>query len=486
MMQPSRACNQERFLQKWYAGYLGFLAVIFVVFLMATLCFGRAFSVQKLGVLMGVPLYVTDAFLVLALPALLPSILIFRREAPLIFWPFWGLLILGFIHLGYGLCIDRDPLALRGVVLSSYMFFLPLTCVLLTSDQKPERAFWFLILCNVVNIATGFLVMISWRDPSFADTQAFIQASKGFNLTLYYGMTAAFLFVYSRECRRTTKLLVWFLLAVNIYLIVVMGVRSAWFALFIMVAFFLFLLRFRFWKVFGAFFVIACCVAAFLKFLPPEKLSHPLLIPGKLESLQVFVSNIVKTPAVEEHSRGAENSGSQESHDAGENGDLPAGVVRPIVSPAASEAYDNITWRLRIWGETLREGLRSPVLGCGFVRQPDYKAVVMVQPVSGFQENSGITPPHNEFLTVFYKMGFLGLGLFLWLNIVVFIRGLRAIAFLSEGVRRALLTGALGAFMFWHAMAQFFDVIDSPPTNIFLWVLLGAILSLTQHEKREG
>ena len=43
---------------------------------------------------------------------------------------------------------------------------------------------------------------------------------------------------------------------------------------------------------------------------------------------------------------------------------------------------------------------------------------------------------------------------------------------------RRLLAAGLGGLVYWHGTALFFDVLESPPTGIFLWILLGIIVSV--------
>lgn len=43
---------------------------------------------------------------------------------------------------------------------------------------------------------------------------------------------------------------------------------------------------------------------------------------------------------------------------------------------------------------------------------------------------------------------------------------------------RRFLLATLTSIIYWHTMALFFDVMESPPTSIFLWVLLGLVFSL--------
>ena len=54
----------------------------------------------------------------------------------------------------------------------------------------------------------------------------------------------------------------------------------------------------------------------------------------------------------------------------------------------------------------------------------------------------------------------------------------------KDGFLRCFLIGALGAFIFWHTEAFFFDAIDSPPTSIFLWIIMGMIFVVVEADKK--
>jgi hypothetical protein len=75
-------------------------------------------------------------------------------------------------------------------------------------------------------------------------------------------------------------------------------------------------------------------------------------------------------------------------------------------------------------------------------------------------------------------MGLLGLGLFLCINFATFTYGWQYITRAKTEFNKSFLIGSLGALVVWHTAALFFDVIESPPTSIFLWILIGAVFSV--------
>jgi fatty acid desaturase len=69
------------------------------------------------------------------------------------------------------------------------------------------------------------------------------------------------------------------------------------------------------------------------------------------------------------------------------------------------------------------------------------------------------------------------------MNYFVFVYALKYMKKCNLSFVRNLLVALLGAFVFWHALALLFDVIDSPPTNIFLWIIMGLIFSVVEIDK---
>lgn len=140
--------------------------------------------------------------------------------------------------------------------------------------------------------------------------------------------------------------------------------------------------------------------------------------------------------------------------------------------------FSNILWRFDVWRSALRFGMESPILGRGFG-----KKAISGPALTGVGADSGIKPAHNHLLTIFYKMGLVGLGLFLLLNIYAFLCGLDYLKYCRSEFNRCFLMGCLLSFVFWHSMAFFFDVIDSPPTSFLIWLIMGLIFACIEFDK---
>ena len=147
------------------------------------------------------------------------------------------------------------------------------------------------------------------------------------------------------------------------------------------------------------------------------------------------------------------------------------------------QSLGNIAWRFNIWKQTLKYCSDSPFFGMGFGVYPVYEIWGTYQSPKNLYNDSGIVPVHNHLLTLFFKMGILGLGLFLFINIYVFIYALSYLKKCNLKFTNDLLIGLLGSFVFWQVLALFFDVIDSPPTSIFLWIIIGLIFSAIEIDK---
>jgi exopolysaccharide biosynthesis WecB/TagA/CpsF family protein len=83
-------------------------------------------------------------------------------------------------------------------------------------------------------------------------------------------------------------------------------------------------------------------------------------------------------------------------------------------------------------------------------------------------------------------MGFVGLILFIIINLWVFLLGVGYIKKCREPFNRRFLIFLIAGLLYWHGMAFFFDVLESPPTGIFLWILLGCIIGIIHADGSNG
>jgi len=147
--------------------------------------------------------------------------------------------------------------------------------------------------------------------------------------------------------------------------------------------------------------------------------------------------------------------------------------------------YDNIVWREKIWKQTIDFMHGSYFFGKGFGNYPQYD-IWGPQRLRTLFKNSNIIPAHNHLLTVFYKMGFLGITLFLFIIVYVYCYALKYLKKCSDIFIGFVIKSALGSLLFWNVMALFFDVIDSPPTSVLLWIFTGLIFASIGVDKKIG
>jgi len=162
-----------------------------------------------------------------------------------------------------------------------------------------------------------------------------------------------------------------------------------------------------------------------------------------------------------------------------------------LIHPATKRtvAADTANWRLELWQQALEKGSRfHPAFGTGFGKEFGFTgriAGVYVPKITGFGVDSNIITPHNGYITVFYKMGLIGIVFFLAINLHFFLKGLKFLKRNTEPFKKHLMLTILACFVFWHIMSSFFVVLESPHMAIFLWITIGLGLSLIYIDDRE-
>lgn len=458
----------------------------FLVFLIfGTLSLGRAFSVFSPLRLFGLPFYITDVFILFSLPLAMKGFWDLRRLPGWFYAPFSLLFFLAEVYLFHGLLIDHSPYALRSAVLSVYLLFVPVVWFMFKRAFRPEYFLVLLVLANVGSVIFGAGI----------GPQVWLANTRGFNLTLFYGVTIAFLLPFGLECLTDirSRWLVWGITGINVFMVINGCVRSSWAALIVLLVFYILIFRSKWKALIIAYGMIMISVGSLLLLQGVFVREGQLRFVQRTQGTFYFITQTLdrvkalsRKSYVDKHGLGAKDfvlenaetrdielENAAEENAAEEN----AQDIMPL-SEAAGNAYSNMTWRIGVWKATFSAGMKSPLWGNGFSKLLIYDQSLVTAEIRGPGADSGIVPPHNEFLTVFYRMGLIGIVLFVWINGFVFWRGLRRLGGESDPICRACLAGALGALVVWHIAAQFFDLIDSPPTNIILWMLLGLVLVL--------
>ncbi len=137
--------------------------------------------------------------------------------------------------------------------------------------------------------------------------------------------------------------------------------------------------------------------------------------------------------------------------------------------PFSNEPTNNILWRLLVWRDMLRDVSRTqPVFGMHFGK-PFRSSSIEIMGWNRMElESVGWMEPHNSYVHIFYRAGWLGLGmisLLLWAVIYLTLRFSRA----SDTTGFFLVA----ILVYWIVVANFLVTLELPFFAIPFWCLLG-------------
>jgi len=409
---------------------------------------GKAFSIIGFESL-GLPLYITEITIAACI-----IMLLVKERSPQTLWQSWtsmlpkGLLpamavyfMIGslYIVLGY---FANGMIALRDIVFCHYMLILLFTLSLVSRLPKPGKLFRLftpLIIILFLFGLTSFFV----RVPSTSAFRQYIKITKMMSLSLSSGMLVIFCLSFFGSLKKNHKKIAFIIAVCAFLLVIVAEVRAGWVGMIAALILLTILLK----KEMKVILLLLAVVAGSLWTIDHFGLT---IRKNKLSDLSTQIKTISK----------------------------PTQVTLPGA---------NIKWRLGIWSEIFREIKIKPILGWGFGVQVDY--IIWGIRLSQYKaegRSTGIVPAHNHLLAITHKMGIVGLLLFLFINARIFFYGTGYLKLCNSDFHRRLLVAALTCLLYWHGMAFFFDILESPPTGIFLWILLGTILAVIHKDKKEN
>lgn len=463
--------------------YSSVVELLFLCFVFFTLSFGRAFSVLHLDTPLA-PLYASEFILLICTPLWVrgtKEILGLQNKFIL---PLMAYFFIGCFYLFIGI-MNGNLFALRDIVLCGYILFLPLSFFVFSTATKLKLLLKLLFLANIVGLIVGRFYY--FKIYPFELFENFIIRIKPFNLGLYYGLASSFLIsFYFISKPKIINLFILVLLALNLYMSLIFANRTLWISFISLFIFFSLVYKKRFMKIIFVLIPVFIIVSSFLYYIDFKLIEtgQTKFILAKIKSMKVLL---------------VPNS---------RPGDLSIQIIKKssfvpakvLSIPAAKrptffylttdykQSIDNIFWRLDIWRQAINFGLKSPLWGNGFGKYPPYKVWGTKAALPDtFSADSGIIPTHNHLVSIFYKMGVIGLGLFFFINIYILYYGFQYLRMCRSEWIKSFLTALLGSFVFWHTMALLFDMIDSPPTSIFLWIIIGlifAVIKVDQHYVR--
>ncbi len=412
-----------------------FFDLPFLLLLTGTFILGRKFTILRFQI-GSVPVFVTEfmlaAFIMLAF--LKGRIINVFKRIPtglgLVLFIYCGL---GIIYLFIGIISAKGMIIFRDIVFCIYPIFILITILTVSNDKMIK---YFISAMMVVAIMSTAYGVGKYFNFALLPREIFSEG-KGFQFSLYYGFIVIFcISFYSLVKKR--KFLIILLLSVSFTLIILFKVRTAWIATILAILFLTIVLKGQ-------------TVRIFLRVLP-------VVLIGAVLIFYTWKNTILQNLILEARSILDWNMG--------------------------TASAGNVRWRLIVWKQMLQYGFEFPFIGHGFGEQPDF---FLGQRRIGWSPGAIGLPthtPHNHILTIFYKMGFIGVSLFLYINLKIFLCGLRYLKRCKSEFNKSFLIACLGSLISWHGTAFFFDAIESPTTNIFLWVILGLILSVIYIDKK--
>jgi len=170
--------------------YLDGIRVLFLLFLLGVLSFGRAFSVLHINTSL-TPIFITEIFLFIALPFIVTNPEPILKLPNMFLVPFLAYFLLGGFHLFLGI-LNSNLFAVRDIVLCGYILFLPLTVIIFSQKNKLKIFLFVLMLSNIIVLIIGKFHIVGFE---FMPTKLanLLRPIKNFHMALYYGIATSFL-----------------------------------------------------------------------------------------------------------------------------------------------------------------------------------------------------------------------------------------------------------------------------------------------------
>lgn len=439
----------------FYKSPYEFIDIPFLLLVMGTFAFGRAFSI--LGIEVGImPFFITEIVLLVTF-----GLILFRGRIvnfnlylpPGINGSFIIYLILGTVYLLFGLA-ENKLFALRDVILCYYVIFTYITVIVLRTEQRLKDFFRFIIPCAVLILIIALIKIFNILPENKFIMKVLLEL-KPFNINLYAGMILIFSLSFFSYIKRTkNKIAIGILAIASFFVNILLKTSTGWVATIAALSFLIWMFKVE----------IATIVRKY----------WILLIVLMISFLAVF---FLLCPGIPD--------------------DLEKEWYAIWHWDRSTGAGCNIVWRFMLWRQAIRQVSEQPFIGLGFGSQIHYLHHIsegnparyniddnLVPLLNTINPGSGILPIHNHILTIVFKMGFLGLLIFLFINLRIFFYGLFYIRKCKLEFNRRFLIASLVGLVYWHVMALFINVINSPPTSIFLWILLGLVLSVVYVDKQ--
>ena len=422
-----------RRLSNWLGGVGAELAAL-AALLLATAAFGRTFSHIELGFSW---LHPTEA--VLGLVTVVVLVQIGPREAwrrvaatgvliPLaIFWLFGAIAaVRGLVEWGFSLTLED-------IGLVEYSLLIPIVALTVTSR---EQLLWLTTLIGLSGILAIAVQSVELWTPSAWDLETqlnLIEVATGMYIGVYVVWVLARLASDVPVPRWHQVLMV-----LGVGLIVVGLSRAAWLAVLAAMALTILLaVRRRRW-------VAASAAAA---------------------AVVLGVAFSIPVENVGERSRGSD-------------GPNVANEIGASFEPDGEGGQNvNARWRLAYWRFTLEESAERPLNGVGFGRPANFiwNGVPYDRRTGDPSDSHDVTPPHNSFMNVLYRMGVLAM-LAVAAIVLIAVRRLLPVIRRARGEDRAAAIWLLATLTITTIVASLAVALEGPYMGIFFWTGLGLAL----------
>lgn len=504
--------KQSHLGQDTYRYYCFAVEAMYFFYLFLMIALGRAFAVSSID-LNGFKIYAVEILLFFTFPYIVSQ---FSKIKDCSKWFLAGIGMFFFmaaVHFIVSLFMQPLKYALRDIVLAGYPLLFVLTFLICRDKKNLKKIVFLIISASVVAVffARVLLFEIGLVDEAMGElTMAgfYVTQMRIFNSGLYFGLALSFILSFSEYVsQRWLRWTLYLLAAVLLYMLFIAGLRTLWLSVVIFLIFFFCLKQKQFLIQFVKL-VPVCFVIFFvmyhIDFNQSQNKKLATLINAKIWAFKIGAVNIVSNLPETEKKGLVAGQNSQvaifsSKNDRAINGEDRGAFqekleqylnLRDVYSKSGRkrQELDSQWWRYLTWRDAILFGLESPVWGKGFGVYPDYKnwdaKLLRLKRKQG-QDVLIVIPVHNDLITVFFKMGFLGLALYLFFNMASFINGIKVLRLCDDIFISNVLVGSLSCFIFWHSVAFFYNVIESPPTNIFLWIILGFIEACIFHIRQD-
>lgn len=152
----------------------------------------------------------------------------------------------------------------------------------------------------------------------------------------------------------------------------------------------------------------------------------------------------------------------------------------------------NTRWRLLCWSDIINESLQKPIFGWGLGKKFIPETIKKLgwggswmEEAKFSKDKTGFQDPHNSYLSIFHRTGFIGVFVFFWLMISFIIVSISHIkGSLVEANSNAIISFLL-IFIFVSAISVFMVVLEGPFLGIFFWIAMGFVESIIHIERNK-